>query len=599
MISKKQDLRRYDLIIIGSGNGACAFLSHYLAQSDDNARVLVLERGDNFFNTSDITHQINWTKSYAEGNIFKLHNALTPDGKPIVSGWACTMGGGGSINYTMIHESSSWLAKNLGHDESYWDELKVELNAKFQRPDPSINETPVTQHILEAGEAVGFEAPNPNHRIENIPSYQDYQSYCDRQAKQLYQFPTQFNPFGQRTHSGVSIVDWDDPRLELKTRCQVEFLEFAPIDSAQADPQADGSLAQCVAVQARFLDSDDTDRIRIPLASGGKVILCAGAASPRLLMPHRQTLQNEAIGQQASDHIVLPLGIYLLDKDLKVLPKDVYGPVFATTVWQPEDSEPGTATVCCFDFFTGNFEKLWYIVSHLYLAFLLPNCVKRVVLRTPWLFAVVKNSVRILISILNFFINLGAGIIDLLNGRPWAPEKIELITAIVKYNPARTGEYEDKDSRITLDFFAEDETNQKTQWGGISRFNQDKTVAKIVIAQQLPLMEQLGSKPPGIVQCIFRCLTKIPFTEEQVDSYVEAYSKRFLLSEQHMAGGCLFGRALDLGEGDRSQTGKVKGSSNVHVADLSAAPLPRISPQMTAYLVGFHVAKQLYPERSN
>ncbi|NER39524.1 MAG: hypothetical protein F6J93_37235 [Oscillatoria sp. SIO1A7] len=32
----------------------------------------------------------------------------------------------------------------------------------------------------------------------------------------------------------------------------------------------------------------------------------------------------------------------------------IYGPVFATTVWQPEQSEPGTATVCCFDFFTAN-----------------------------------------------------------------------------------------------------------------------------------------------------------------------------------------------------------------------------------------------------
>ncbi|NEP81890.1 MAG: choline dehydrogenase, partial [Okeania sp. SIO3B3] len=127
MTSEKSD-RAYDLIIIGSGNGACAFLSHYLARAEDNARaeenprVLVLERGDNFFNTSDITHQINWTKSYAEGNIFKLHNALTPDGKPIVSGWACTMGGGSSINYTMIHESSSWLTEHLGHNESYWND---------------------------------------------------------------------------------------------------------------------------------------------------------------------------------------------------------------------------------------------------------------------------------------------------------------------------------------------------------------------------------------------------------------------------------------------------------------------------------------------
>ncbi|NEP84102.1 MAG: choline dehydrogenase, partial [Okeania sp. SIO3B3] len=101
--------------------------------------------------------------------------------------------------------------------------------------------------------------------------------------------------------------------------------------------------------------------------------------------------------------------------------------------------------------------------------------------------------------------------------------------------------------------------------------------------------------PPEIIQCVFRCLTKIPFTEEQVDRYVETYSKRFLLSEQHMAGGCLFGEALDFGKDDPAQTGKVNGSSNVHVADLSAVPLPRISPQMTAYLVGFHVAKQLYP----
>ncbi|NEO54428.1 MAG: hypothetical protein F6K54_15855 [Okeania sp. SIO3B5] len=204
----------------------------------------------------------------------------------------------------MIHESSSWLTEHLGHHESYWNDLKAELNAKFQRPNPTINETPITQHILEAGEAVGFQAPNPDHRIENIPSYQDYQNYSDRQAKQLYQFPTQFNSFGQRTHSGVSIINWDDSRLELKTRCSVESLEF----EAVASPQADGSKAKCVAVRARYLDSDETDSFT--LTSEGKVILCAGAASPRLLMPHREILQNEAISQQVSDHIVLPLGIY-------------------------------------------------------------------------------------------------------------------------------------------------------------------------------------------------------------------------------------------------------------------------------------------------
>jgi hypothetical protein len=37
----------------------------------------------------------------------------------------------------------------------------------------------------------------------------------------------------------------------------------------------------------------------------------------------------------------------------------------------------------------------------------------------------------------------------------------------------------------------------------------------------------------------------------------------------------------------------VFGTSNVHVADLSAVPLPRVSPQMTAYLIGYHVSTQL------
>jgi len=46
------------------------------------------------------------------------------------------MGGGGSINYTMIHESSKWLADQMGYNVKYWDELKKDLNAKFKRPDP-------------------------------------------------------------------------------------------------------------------------------------------------------------------------------------------------------------------------------------------------------------------------------------------------------------------------------------------------------------------------------------------------------------------------------------------------------------------------------
>ncbi len=88
-------------------------------------------------------------------------------------------------------------------------------------------------------------------------------------------------------------------------------------------------------------------------------------------------------------------------------------------------------------------------------------------------------------------------------------------------------------------------------------------------------------------------LTQIPYEENQVDRYVDVYSKKFLLTEQHLAGGCLFGKAIDKGLDNAMDTGKLYGSANVYVADLSAVPLPRISPQMTAYFIGFHVAKML------
>jgi hypothetical protein len=49
---------------------------------------------------------------------------VTPNGRSILSGRARTLGGGGSINYTMIHESSEWLVKQAGHDVAYWDKVQ-------------------------------------------------------------------------------------------------------------------------------------------------------------------------------------------------------------------------------------------------------------------------------------------------------------------------------------------------------------------------------------------------------------------------------------------------------------------------------------------
>ena len=452
----------YDIIIVGSGNGACWFLNRYLEATADSSppkQVLVVEEGDNFFNTSDITHQNNWTQSYAEGNVFKLHDAVMPEGIPIISGRACTMGGGGSINYTMIHESSEWLTQHIGQNEAYWDALKAELNAKFDRKDPSRDPSPVTQHVLQAAEDVGF--ARSTDRIGNIPNFKVGDTGL------LHLFPTQFNQFGQRTHSGVSLVNWDE-RIHLKTRCRVERLEFS---------RDRGEEVRCAGVEVKYINTGKTEHFS--LADDGKLIMCAGATTPRLLWPHRGELQNDQIGQHASDHIVLPLGIYVPAKKIDVTPRDVYVPVFATTVWQPEPGQPGRETVCCFDFFAGNFEKLWFIVAHLYLAFLLPNWLKKFVIRVPWLFTIAKNAVRIFIQAVNLIINVAWGLSNLLQGKPWYHEA-DLITAIVKFNPARDGCYSDDGSRIELDFFGEDERFQ---------FNQDKEVAKRAIANQLPLLD--------------------------------------------------------------------------------------------------------------
>ncbi|MUG92079.1 choline dehydrogenase [Scytonema sp. UIC 10036] len=561
----------YDTIVVGSGNGACGFLNYYLQATANRAipkRVLVVEEGDSFFETSDISHQNHWTQSYGEGNIFKLHNALNFDGIPILSGRACTMGGGGSINYTMIHESSEWLSKHIGKTATYWDELKAELNAKFRSLDLPLDRSPVTKHVLQVAQKAGFQCSTEvcgTDKIRKVPNYPE------GDAKLLHIFPTQFDQFGQRTYSGVSLVDWFDKQVELKTRCKVVQLEFS-------DDCGEG--ARCVGVYVRNLDTGNTERVSLE-ANDGKLILCAGAATPRLLLPHQKKLQNDEIGKQVSDHICMPLGIYLLDKNIKVTSRDSYVPVFATTVSQPEQER--WATVCCFDFFAGEFKELWFFISHLYLTFLLPNWFKKVMIKIPTLFWLTKNVVRMLILWVNLIIDFCWGLHNLSRGNVWH-NKLNLVTAIVKFNPAVDGYYTSDGTRIALGFFSEGED---------SNSNQDKEIAKNAITNQLDFISCLGEKPNWIFKSLFRLFTKIPYEKNQVERYVDIYSKKFLLSEQHLSGGCLFGKAIDPGIDNPANTGKLYGSANAYVADLSSVPLPRISPQMTAYLIGFHVAKML------
>ena len=571
-ISKCEDPQSYDFIVVGSGNGACAFLRQYLTCSSEG-RILVLEEGENFFETSDITHQRNWTQSYSEENIFKLHTAQTPAQIPILSGRACTMGGGGSINYTMIFESSDWLTKNLGHDQAYWDAMKEELAEAFQRRDPMTNMTDIAKHVKENLEAFGFSVNAENKGYIPI--------YPDGKDKQIHIFPTQFNQFGQRTHSGVSLLNWyENERLDFITQQRVTQLHLETGDGGQ----------RCTAITVFNLVEGKPDIYQ--LGANTKLLLCAGAATPQLLYEHREKLENMEIGKYVNDHILLPFGIYLLPEELQVTLKDQYVSLFATTEKFSDDNGQGEPTICNFDFFAGQLDVLLYLVSHLFLAFWVPNELKFWMIRTPRLFQCLKQVSRGLVSALN---SLDDILWSIFHPLKMGKHKWNLISAIVKFNIAREGFYkpssdsktpakeEQKLYEIILRCFEKESLEN----------DPDFRVAEAAITEQIPLMDSLGTKPHPVFQFLIRLLTRMPYKLGQVDDYIKHYSRNDLLTEQHLSGGCVFGKAIDLGLESSQDTGKVLGSQNIYVADLSASPLPRVSPQMTAYLIGHHVATQL------
>jgi len=517
-----------------------------------------VEQGQNFFDISDVTHQNGWTKSYGTGDIFLLHDAITEKGRrPIITGRANTMGGGGSINYTMVHESSEWLSENIGRDTEYWNELKEQLNSKLNLPDPFATQTSFSKFIKTKANASGYADPEEAHLTKNVPSVNDdFESYDSNEAKQLYVFPTQFNDFGQRTNSGVSIVDWK--QLDIRCNRKVVALDM------------DTDLA-CTQVRAVNTSTKKIETYK--LKKGGNVILACGSQSPRLLMGTPLTKTNPMIGKRVNDHICMCLGLYVINDEKyadSITAKDVYQPLLGTMTVRPSSQD---LSVVNLDFFTGSLGRLSYMASSLYLAYVPFNGLKRIMGRFPSLFTWLSNIVRILITVL-------AGVYTFLNrvlfGCTQNALDCKLTTSLIKFNSVLEGHYSKCGEKIILRFF-EDE--------------KDSIIAEEAIKKNMDFLNSIGKRPPLLFRWIFQFITKIPYEKDQVKKYVKNFSKYTLLSEQHLAGGCVFGDVLDQGVHDAQQTGKVKGSANIFVADLSAVPLPRVSTQMTAYLIGYHVGK--------
>lgn len=566
------DDEEFDLIVVGSGNGACGFLGECLKHVPSDYRILVLEQGQNYFYTSDITHQNGWSKSYGTGDIFQPHNTVTPDGRSVLSGRAKTMGGGGSINYTMIHESSEWLVKQAGRDVAYWNECKKELNDCLNRPNPFTPgfQTPFAKFIESNAKQSGFMAPNKRDMIGNIPSISEA-SNEDTESKRIYIFPTQFNQFGQRTNSGVSLVQWERVRFRWNT---------SVTDLVMAKSDTDPNIYTCTAVQTK--NKKGVSAVYKVKNGSGRVVLCGGSESPRLLLQTKELAdENPKIGTRVNDHICMPLAIYVVEEEqaLAVGPTNIYESLFATENFRHGDKggEHQTALVC-FDFFTGDFPRLVYIVSSLYLCFLPVNWFKRFMGRNPIVFTYLSNIIRVLLTGIIYIIDLFSKLAKLVFRKN---KRYILTTSLLKFNATREGYYEKKGDRITLRFFEEDD--------------EDFVIAEQAINKNIDFLESNGKRPNFLVRFLFQFITKIPYEKgRQVKKYVRHFSRKTLLSEQHLAGGCVFGDVVDMGLESSASTGKVFGSDNIHVADLSVVPLPRVSTQMTAYLMGHHVAKQLY-----
>jgi len=121
-----------------------------------------------------------------------------------------------------------------------------------------------------------------------------------------------------------------------------------------------------------------------------------------------------------------------------------------------------------------------------------------------------------------FIYDLLQGVLNVLTFKPFIESKVKITTSLIKFNAVREGQYETENNQITLNFFADEK---------------DFVIAEEAIKENLDFLESIGSKPHFILRLIFQFLTKIPYEKEEVKCYVKRFSKKTLLSEQHLAGG--------------------------------------------------------------
>ena len=112
---------------------------------------------------------------------------------------------------------------------------------------------------------------------------------------------------------------------------------------------------------------------------------------------------------------------------------------------------------CTIDFFSGNVDRLIFLASSLYLAYLPFNLFKKLMGRVPIIFTLLSNSIRILLIVVVFLFNTIVGIKDVITLQGWGATEFILTTSLLKFNAKIDGEYNAKSDKITLGFFEDEQ----------------------------------------------------------------------------------------------------------------------------------------------
>lgn len=287
----------------------------------------------------------------------------------------------------------------------------------------------------------------------------------------------------------------------------------------------------CSSVTGVILDSGEV----IPLANDGIVIVAANTINTIDIIRNSNIDTPSDFGNNMGDHLLITCPPFIT--------KASTDKQYLSTCFQYTD--------VMMQFIEINKYKVTKPFEHLYSSKFSVSY-KKLLYANKWWFAIKKAVNRILILILELFLR-------------WY--NCNFILGFMSIKLPQNGKY-NSDQTVVLNCTV------------------DKFKIKNLYNDYLNDMNTLFKKPPQWFCVIWELLLKSTYTKERALQYITHNLDHQLLTQCHLSGGCLFDKCIN-------QKGKFKGMNNLYICDSSTIPTPDCSPQMSVYLVGYHVAEQL------